>query len=214
LAVCVTLASLQAAVAFAPVALVPIQRQGCRCENTVSLGLRMQSEPAIARRSLLGAAGAFLLLGGEQQVSAKGAAAAKPVYLETGLSYVQKKSADGPFANLAFAVNPGDFVVINYIAYLKDGTIFDNTIKRGKPLAFQTGKKQVVPGLERGIMGMKGGEERQLFLKSQWGYGEDGVCLENAETEEDEDDDGCLVPPDTDLVYDVTLLNVGPSPNN
>lgn len=31
----------------------------------------------------------------------------------------------------------GDFVVINYIAYLRDGTIFDNTVKRNKPLAFQ-----------------------------------------------------------------------------
>lgn len=64
--------------------------------------------------------------------------------------------------------------------------------------------------MELGIMGMKAGEQRQLFLKSEWGYGEDGVCLE---TEED-DDATCLVPPDTDLVYDVTLINVGPAPNN
>jgi hypothetical protein len=31
-----------------------------------------------------------------------------------------------------------------------------------------------------------------------------GVCLE--------DDKGCLVPPNTDLVYDVTLVRVAPSP--
>jgi hypothetical protein len=43
----------------------------------------------------------------------------------------------GPLAKLALAAGPGDFVVINYIAYLRDGTIFDNTIKRGKPVAFQ-----------------------------------------------------------------------------
>ncbi len=75
---------------------------------------------------------------------------------------------------------------------------------------WQIGKKQVVPGLERGIIGMKGGEQRQLFLKSEWGYGEDGVCLET----EEEEDTSCLVPPNTDLVYDVTVVNVGPAPNN
>ena len=56
----------------------------------------MQGEPAIARRSLLGAAGALVLLGGEQEAWAKGGApAAKPIFIEEGLSYVVKKSADG-----------------------------------------------------------------------------------------------------------------------
>ena len=73
----------------------------------------------------------------------------------------------------------------------------------------QVGKKQVVPGLEKGIIGMKAGEQRQVFVKSQWGYGEDGVCLDT----EEEEDASCLVPPDTDLVYDVTLVNVCPAPN-
>ncbi len=35
------------------------------------------------------------------------------------------------------------------------GTIFDNTKKRGKPVAFQVGKTQVIPGLEQGMIGMK-----------------------------------------------------------
>ena len=60
---------------------------------------------------------------------------------------------------------------------------------------------------------MRAGEQRQLFVKSQWGYGEDGVCLENENEDEDEGDASCLVPPNTDLVYDVTLVNVGPAPN-
>ena len=34
----------------------------------------------------------------------------------------------------------------------------------------------------------------KIFVKSKWGYGEDGVCLE---TESDEDAEECLVPPDT-----------------
>jgi len=208
LAVCVAFASLQASLAFAPAAVAPSQHKRCRS----LMGLRMQDEPSMARRSFLGTAGASVLLGGVRH-AAKKDGGKKPQFItvEPGLSYILKKEPDGgPLAKLALAVSPGDFVVINYIAYLKDGTIFDNTIKRKKPLAFQIGKKQVVPGLEKGIMGMKPGEQRQLFLKAEWGYGEDGVCFEG----KDDEEENCLVPPDSDLVYDVTLVNTGPAPNN
>lgn len=76
----------------------------------------------------------------------------------------------------------------------------------------QIGKKQQIAGLEKGIMGMKPGEQRQIFIKADLAYGEDGVCLETEEEAEEEGD--CLVPPNTDLVYDVTLVNTGPAPNN
>jgi FKBP-type peptidyl-prolyl cis-trans isomerase len=88
------------------------------------------------------------------------------------MTAVHMHTHTGPLAKLALSVNEGDFVVINYIAYLRDGTIFDNTVKRGKPLAFQIGKKQVVPGLEKGLMGMKAGEQRQVGERSdRWGWG-------------------------------------------
>ena len=67
------------------------------------------------------------------------------------------------------------------------------------------GKKQAIPGLEAGLIGMKAGEQRRLFVPSKLGYGERGVCFEDASK-------GCLVPANTDLVYDVTLVSVGPSP--
>ena len=152
------------------------QRQGCsRAAGGPGLRMQMQSEPSMARRSLLGAAAGLVLLGGQEGAMAKGGApAAKPIFIEEGLSYVVKKSADGiaasslappacvpafprpllgkagddmgmgagPLAKLALAAGPGDFVVINYIAYLRDGTIFDNTIKRGKPVAFQVAMSQ------------------------------------------------------------------------
>merc|ERR1711966_287306 len=83
----------------------------------------------------------------------------KVVTLENGLSFVDKNKRDGVLAGLEQAVGQGTFVIVDYIAYLKDGTIFDNTKKRGKPVAFQVGKKQVIPGLEIGLVGMKAGEE-------------------------------------------------------
>ena len=47
--------------------------------------------------------------------------------------------------------------------------------------------------MAQGIMGMKPGEQRQLFLKAEWGYGEDGVCFEG----KDDEEENCLVPPDS-----------------
>lgn len=46
---------------------------------------------------------------------------------------------------------------------------------------------------------------RKRFVSQKLGYGERGVCLEDASK-------GCLVPPNTDLVYDITLVRVAPTP--
>jgi len=69
----------------------------------------------------------------------------------------------------------------------------------------QVGKKQVIPGLEQGLGGMGAGEERRLFVPAKLAYADRGVCF-------DDKSKGCLVPPNTDLVYDVTLIQVAPPP--
>ena len=105
--VCVILASVQASLAFAPSPASHVVRPGSRRVGAASPGLRMQqeSEPAIARRSLLRAAGASVLLGGAQHAAAadgKGKAK-KPAFIkiEDGLSYILKKEPDGgPLAKL------------------------------------------------------------------------------------------------------------------
>jgi len=155
-----------------------------------------------------GIAGAVVLAGAGSvpavQAAEKGKGGGKkpePIFLGEGLSYIVKKTNDSVLASVAPAAQEGDFVIIDYIAYLKDGTIFDNTKKRGKPLTFQLGKKQNIVGLEKGITGMRSGEQRMLFIPSKLAYGEKGVCLE---------DGSCLVPPNTDIVYDVTVVRVAP----
>lgn len=71
------------------------QKQGCS-HNSGGLALRMQiqDKPAFARRSVLGAATGLVLLGRQEGAMAKGGAP-KPVFIEEGLSYIVKKSADG-----------------------------------------------------------------------------------------------------------------------
>mmetsp|Transcript_49959 Transcript_49959/g.104262 ORF Transcript_49959/g.104262 Transcript_49959/m.104262 type:complete len:218 (-) Transcript_49959:193-846(-) len=162
----------------------------------------IDSSAELSRRQVL--AGILGLLPASSYAADASGVSSKPIILESGLAYVEKKKKDGLLASVEQKVAQGDLVIVDYIAYLRDGTIFDNTKKRGKPVAFQVGKKQVIPGLEQGLLGMKAGEERQLFVPARLGYGSRGVCLE--------DNKGCLVPPNTDLVYDVALLRVAPSP--
>lgn len=59
------------------------------------------------------------------------------VKLENGLAYQNKKVNTGALSGVEMKVGEGSFVIIDYIAYMRDGTIFDNTVKRGKPVAFQ-----------------------------------------------------------------------------
>lgn len=117
---------------------------------------------------------------------------------ESGVSYLDAKLGTGN------SPRDGDLVVIRYIGYLSDGTIFDNTNVRGrKPVAFQFGRRQMIPGIERGIASMKQGGKRRLVVPPELAYGARGVCVENK---------GCLVPPSETLTYDIELVRVSVSP--
>jgi FKBP-type peptidyl-prolyl cis-trans isomerase FkpA len=85
---------------------------------------------------------------------------------------------------------------IHYVARIAEsGQEFDSSVSRKDPLVFTLGQAQALPGLDRGIVGMKVGGKRRLTIPSFLGYGENGV--------------GTLVPPNATLVFDVELLAVG-----
>lgn len=87
----------------------------------------------------------------------------------------------------------GDFVIVDYVAYLSSGVAFDNTKQPGrKSLVFQVGKNKVIPGLEIAIMGMRMGGHRLAIIPPEKAFGSRGVCFP---------DQGCLVPPDETLEY-------------
>jgi len=66
----------------------------------------------------------------------------------------------------------GDKVKIEYVGTLEDGTVFDSSEKQGKPLEFEIGAGQVIKGFEDAIITMKKGEEKEITLKPEEGYGE------------------------------------------
>lgn len=93
----------------------------------------------------------------------------------------------------------GNTISVHYTGWLakEDGTAgrqIDSSLERNTPLEFIIGLEQVIKGFEEGIKQMRVGEKRRLFIDSELGYGKNGV--------------GLFIPPDSNLIFDVELLNV------
>ena len=86
----------------------------------------------------------------------------------------------------------GERVAVHYIGMLPDGTVFDSSYERDQPLRFRLGTGRVIRGWDIGIVGMRPGEQRTLRVPAHLAYGSRGVPG--------------LIPPDTALVFEITLL--------
>jgi peptidylprolyl isomerase len=94
---------------------------------------------------------------------------------------------------------PGNMVTVHYIGWLnkngqKSGEPFDSSHKRNQPFTFQIGVHQVIQGWDEGVMTMKIGEKRCLYIPSSLGYGSRGA--------------GHVIPPNADLIFDVELISI------
>lgn len=72
---------------------------------------------------------------------------------------------------------PGQEVVIHYEARLDNGTIVDRSINHEKEkghLKLVVGVGNVIDGWDLGLMSMHLGEKCDLFIKSEYGYGDEG----------------------------------------
>ncbi len=90
----------------------------------------------------------------------------------------------------------GVTVSVHYTGWLTDGTRFDSSLDRNKPLVFPLGQGVVIRGWEEGLTGMKVGGKRRLIIPPQLGYGSAGSPP--------------VIPPDATLIFDVELLEVTP----
>lgn len=57
-----------------------------------------------------------------------------------------------------------------YTGKLLNGKVFDST-KSGQPFAFKLGGREVIPGWDVGILGMKVGGKRKLTIPPAMAYG-------------------------------------------
>ncbi|PKI37588.1 hypothetical protein CRG98_042012 [Punica granatum] len=80
------------------------------------------------------------------------------VTTESGLQYKDIKVGKGPSPPIGFQV------AANYVAMIPNGQIFDSSLEKGQPYIFRVGSGQVVKGLDEGILTMKTGGKRRLYI--------------------------------------------------
>ncbi|CAM3771087.1 FKBP-type peptidyl-prolyl cis-trans isomerase FkpA [Rouxiella silvae] len=108
---------------------------------------------------------------------------------DTGLLYLVEKPGTGA------APKDSDTVVVNYKGSLPDGTVFDDSYKRGEPLSFRL--DGVIPGWTEGLKHIKKGGKIKLVIPPAQAYGASGVPG---------------IPANSTLVFEVELLDIKPAP--
>ncbi|MDG1750166.1 MAG: FKBP-type peptidyl-prolyl cis-trans isomerase [Thalassotalea sp.] len=83
---------------------------------------------------------------------------------ESGLQYQIMKSGEG-----SENPSPTSKVSVHYHGTLLDGTMFDSSVVRGKPLSF--GLNQVIKGWTEGVQLMVEGDKFKFFIPATLGYG-------------------------------------------
>jgi peptidylprolyl isomerase len=107
------------------------------------------------------------------------------------LDYIDTKIGTGELAGAH------SWYTINYTGYLPDGTKFDSSIDRGKPITIPYGQHQVIAGWDTGFAGMRVGGRRRLIIPFQLGYGTQGKAP---------------IPPKSMLIFDVELVGISEAP--
>ena len=69
-------------------------------------------------------------------------------------------------------VESGDLISVHYSGELTNGNVFDSSYQRNKPFTFKIGIGQVIKGWDQGIIGMCIGENRELVIPPELGYGQ------------------------------------------
>ncbi|KAL5224337.1 hypothetical protein ABZP36_010976 [Zizania latifolia] len=104
------------------------------------------------------------------------------------------------------AAEQGQLIKAHYTGRLEDGTVFDSSYKRGKPLTFRVGVGEVIKGWDQGIIGGEGippmlaGGKRSLRLPPELAYGARGAGCRGWEPT------SCVIPPNSTLLFDVEYV--------
>jgi peptidylprolyl isomerase len=112
----------------------------------------------------------------------------KEVLLPHGLKFVDVRVGDGRTAR------NGNKLVLLYVGRLANGTVFEVSRDPANPFAFVLGSGRVIRGWDEGLLGMKAGGRRTIYIPPELGYGSAGA--------------GAKIPPNSSLVFDIELLRV------
>jgi len=106
---------------------------------------------------------------------------------ESGVYYeiLQPGSGESP--------KTGQSLTMKYRGYLLNGTVFDDSDMH-KPLEFQVGRGQLIPGFDSQALQMKVGEKRTIIIPPELAYGPAGVPG--------------VIPGNSFIAFDLELLSV------
>jgi peptidylprolyl isomerase len=78
------------------------------------------------------------------------------------------------FLKFKMTIQNGSKIKLDYEGKLEDGTVFDSSKKQDQhtPLEFVVGENKVIPGFEKGIIGMEKDQEKEIILEPKDAYGE------------------------------------------
>jgi peptidylprolyl isomerase len=88
----------------------------------------------------------------------------------------------------------GALITTQYNGLLENGTKFDSSYDKGKPFQCVIGTGRVIKGWDQGLMGMKVGGKRRLFVPAHLAYGERQI--------------GAHITPNSNLIFEIELLEV------
>lgn len=87
-----------------------------------------------------------------------------------------------------------DLVKLHYTVYQLDGTRVDASYDRNEPFQFVVGRGEVIEGLDKAIRTVEEGTEATILIPSEMAYGEESK--------------GKLLPPHTNLRFEVKLIEI------
>ena len=112
------------------------------------------------------------------------------IHLPSGLRYhvlqPPRWSAPGP--------SRGRTVLVSCEGWIDDDGVCGEKIASHDNLSFPLSAGHVINGIDDGVLTMRVGEKRRFYIPAQLAYGDNG--------------DGSSVPPNCDLIYDITLNDI------
>jgi FKBP-type peptidyl-prolyl cis-trans isomerase len=88
----------------------------------------------------------------------------------------------------------GESVTVNYVGALySNGKVFNASWETKEPFTFTLGQGQVIPGWDKGVVGMRVGGRRELIIPAELAYGKAGRPPK--------------IPPNSPLIFIVDLLS-------
>uniref|UniRef100_A0A0F7H0T2 peptidylprolyl isomerase n=1 Tax=Geranium incanum TaxID=1158081 RepID=A0A0F7H0T2_9ROSI len=120
-------------------------------------------------------------------------------YVRSGLGFCDIEVGFGE------EVPRGELIDVHYTARFADGTVFDSSYKRGRPLTMRIGMGKVTRGLDQGIGGGEGvppmeiGGKRKLRIPPELAYGPEPAGCFSGE---------CNIPGNATLLYDIKVVGM------